>query len=374
MNRLRLHALILLAALLLIPSRGSAQQKKKHPFRDTLDQAFDISYYLYNLHGFMPVVAPVTEPAVGYGGAGAALFFIPKKEQPDHRFRFPDIVAAGGGYTQNGTWFTGGGYFGFWKDDHIRYRGAGGYADVNLKYYGLGDGFLAEHPMEFNIQAYGLVQQVIFRLGDSPFLLGGKYIFTGTHVTGQILPWVDPRETDMTNSGLGFIAEYEDFDNILSPEKGTRLHINYVQYLEALGSDRNYGRVSTFAILYQPVFRQRWIAGLRLDYQLAVGDPPFYAYPFAMMRGVPAMRYQGKHVLVTETEQLLMLSRRWGVVGFGGYGHTFSPNYEGTSFWNAGTGFRYLIARLLKMKMGIDIARGPEKWAVYMVVGNAWLR
>ena len=356
--------------------QASAQDKvEKTPlFRDTLDNAFDISHYLYTLHGFLPVIAPITEPAIGYGAAGAGIFFVPKKDKGDGKFRFPDMVAAGGGYTQNNTWFVGGGYFGFWKEDHIRYRGAGGYGDVKLKYYGLGDGFLADYPVSFTIQAYGLVQQAIFRLGDSHFLLGGKYIFTHTNVTGNILPWVDPHDIELTNSGLGLIGEFENYDNILSPEKGWRINLTYNQYLEVLGSDRNYGRVTSFIHSYYPLFSRHWIPGLRLEYQMATGNPPFYAYPFLYMRGVPAMRYQGRYTFLAETEQLVMITRRWGVVGFGGYGHTFNKENNGAAAWNAGGGFRYLIARLLNMKMGIDVARGPEKWAVYMVVGSAWLR
>ncbi len=292
-------------------------------------------------------------------------------------FKMPDIVGLGGGYTQNGTWFLGGGYFGFWKDDHIRYRGAAGYGDVNLKYYGRGDGFLDKNPAEFTIQAFGLVQQAIFRLGESRFMLGGKYVFTKTKVTAfeeSKLPWVEPKEFDLTNSGAGVIAEYENFDNIFSPEKGLRVNVNYMQYLELFGSDRNYGRLTVFAHFYQPVILRRWISGFRTEYQMAIGEPPFYAYPFLILRGVPAMRYQGKYTVLAETEQLVMITKRWGVVGFAGYGQTFNDNIEGNKAWNAGGGFRYLIARMFGLKMGIDIARGPEDWAFYVVFGTAWLR
>jgi len=370
-------ALFFFLFLLGYPGRTTtAQQAEKpfKPFKDTLDNAFDISYYLYNLHGFLPLISPITEPAVGYGAVGAGLFFIPKKDKGDGRFRFPDIVGMGGGYTQNKTWFLGAGYFGFWKDDHIRYRGAGGYGDVKLEFYGVGDGFLADHPVSFNIQVFGFVQQAIFRLGESHFLLGGKYIYTHTNVTGNILPWADPRDIELNNSGIGIVGEFENYDNILSPEKGFRINLTYNQYLEALGSDRNYGRVTTFVHMYQPLFDHHWIPGLRLEYQMATGDPPFYAYPFLYLRGVPAMRYQGHYTFLAETEQLVLITRRWGVTGFGGYGQTFNKESEGTTAWNAGGGFRYLIARLLNMKMGIDVARGPEKWAVYIVVGSAWLR
>ena len=39
-----------------------------------------------------------------------------------------------------------------------------------------------------------------------------------------------------------------------------------------------------------------------------------------------------------------------------------------------GGGFRYLLARALGLRMGMDIARGPEDWAFYISVGSGWLR
>ena len=41
---------------------------------------------------------------------------------------------------------------------------------------------------------------------------------------------------------------------------------------------------------------------------------------------------------------------------------------------SGGAGGRYLIVRKLKLRMGIDIARGPEQWAYYMVFGTTWVR
>ena len=171
---------LIIAVAFLFCAGGLLAQKEaeRHkPFKDTVDSAFDISYYLYNLHGFLPVPSIITEPAVGYGGILAGAFFIPKKNGKTAKFNMPDIVGLGGGYTENNTWFTGGGYFGFWKDDHIRYRGVTGYADVKLKYYGRGDGFLDEHPAEFTIRAFGFVQQAIFRLGESRLYAWGQICF-----------------------------------------------------------------------------------------------------------------------------------------------------------------------------------------------------
>jgi len=372
---------VLMILLLGIPLTGLAQekQKKKRPLRDTLDNAVDISYYLNNLHGFLPVIAPITEPAVGYGATLAGVFFIPKKTE-DKKFKMPDVVGAAGGITSNKTWFAGVGYVGFWKDDRIRYRGGLGYADIRLKYYGSSGSLLEDKFAEFRLKSYFLLQQALFRLGNSRFLLGGKYVFmktTATFFEESDIPGINPQDINFTNSGIGLIAEYENFNNIFSPTKGLRVNLTYNQYLEFLGSDRDFGRLSFFLYYYLPVFLNRWTAGFRLDTQMATGDPPFYMQPFIFLRGVPAMRYQGNYTALVETEQEVMVTKRWSLVAFGGYGGAFKSFEEianASTAWNTGAGFRYLIARMFGLKMGLDVARGPEQWAVYVVVGSAWTR
>jgi hypothetical protein len=99
--------------------------------------------------------------------------------------------------------------------------------------------------------------------------------------------------------------------------------------------------------------------------------------PFIGLRGVPVLRYQGELTMLAETEQFVNVYKRWSLVGFGGAGTTV-PSLDdmniGETAWNAGIGFRYLLARLLGLQMGMDIARGPEEWAFYIVFGSAWLK
>ena len=365
--------------MLLLLQSTLAAQERPGLFRDTLDGAFDVSRWLFELHGFIPLISPVTEPALDYGGVLAGAYFIPKKEVPAGQFRMPDIVGIGGGYTQNGTWFLGGGYAGFWKDDRIRYRGLLGYGDINLEYYGTGDGYLSEDPAAFSIESIFFLQQGLFRIGKTPFMLGGKYYFGKTKVTAfedSKLPEVDPRDFDMTNSGIGVIGEFETLNNILSPSKGLRIHLSYNQSLEFLGSDRNLGRMTFFTLGYLPIV-ERWHSGIRIESLLSTRDTPFYMLPFIQLRGVPLMRYQGEWTMLAETEQFVNVFRRWSLVGFGGIGTTVQslddPKLSAPA-WNAGAGFRYLIARQLGLQMGLDIARGPEDWAFYIVFGSAWLK
>ena len=363
--------------LLVYTSVTTTAQTEQKTFKDTTDGAFDISHFLLDLHGFLPVVSPITEPAVGYGAIVAGLYFIPKKDTTVKHFIMPDIVLAAGGVTSNKTWFAAAGYMGFWKQDRIRYRGILGYADVKLKYYGAGDGELDEHPVKFNLRSTFFLQQAIFRISDSKFLLGGRYHFSSTTITlfdDTDIPGLDPLDFDLKTSGVGVIAEYAGLNNIMSPTKGLRTNLTYVQNLELIGSDKNFGELSIFLHYYLPL-SEKWISGFRIETQFAVGEPPFYALPYINLRGVPIMRYQGDITALIETEQFFMITDRWGIVGFGGVGQAYTTGKDektNSTAWNAGAGFRYLIARELGLRMGIDIARGPEEWAFYVVVGSAW--
>lgn len=368
-----------LAMLMLLLLPNLSAQEKSGVFRDSLDGAFDISRWLFELHGFLPLVSVITEPALGYGGVAAGAYFIPKKNALPARFSMPDIVGAGGGYTQNGSWFLGGVYSGFWKDDRIRYRGVIGYGNIHLKYYGIGDGYLTTDPAGFTIESLFFLQQGLIRIGKSPFMLGGKYYLGVTEVTAfedSKHPEVDPRDFDLVNSGVGLIGEFETFNNILSPSKGIRVNLTYDQSLELLGSDRNLARLTFFTLGYLPLARG-WNSGLRFETLLATRNTPFYMLPFINLRGIPKMRYQGEWTMLAETEQFVNMYKRWSMVGFGGIGTTV-PSLDDPKLtspvWNAGAGIRYLIARQLGLQMGIDVARGPEDWAFYIVFGSAWLK
>ena len=49
-------------------------------FKDSTDNAFDLSNFLTKQKGVLPVIVPITEPAIGYGAIGGALYFVPKSD------------------------------------------------------------------------------------------------------------------------------------------------------------------------------------------------------------------------------------------------------------------------------------------------------
>jgi len=66
------------------------------------------------------------------------------------------------------------------------------------------------------------------------------------------------------------------------------------------------------------------------------------------------------------------IKTRTGFAGIGKAADGFEALQDAETVWNAGCGFRYLTAREFGLQMGIDVARGPEQWAIYVVFGNSW--
>jgi Omp85 superfamily domain len=368
--------LIILLALI---AQGAWSQEKQSIFRDSIDNAIDLSHYLYNLHGLLPVISPITEPALGFGAAGMLVYFIADKDAPKDRFSMPDIVMGFGGYTSNDTWFAGGAYMGFWKKDQLRYRGVAGYGDIHIDYYLPPGSILEGKAIPINMNSTFFLQQAIYRINNSNFFLGGNFQYSKTTLVkfnDSPLSDLFPDAAVQTQSGVSIIGEFDNRDNILSPTDGITFQLSYKQNAKWLGSDRDFGKMSFYTHAYTPVSKT-WVPAFRFESQIATKETPFYALPFVSLRGVPAMRYNGELTLLFETEHAINITPRWGVVGFAGIGTAFNTLEDmnaGETAWNVGTGFRYLIARQLGLKMGLDVAKGPEDVAFYIVFGSSWAR
>ena len=370
--------------LLATPCFGNSVFEK---FMDPRDGAFDASNWLIDQKGFLPVPIIITEPAVGYGGGAGLLFFhqsvrdaqTAKVEKEDEILSLPPSISGiFGAYTENDSWFGAGGHFGSWKHDKIRYTGALGWTSLNLKFYGAGEvPILDENPLNFNIEGFFLLQELKFRLMKTAFFLGGRYTYFDSDVTLDIsktIPRLPPIQRDIANASLGLVIDYDSRDNILTPNRGQFIELILSRYDEAFGGDSDYNEL-------QAKIRSWWdvhpdvVLGVRLDGNFTNGDVPFYALPYIDLRGIPNLRYQGDEVYVAEVEPRWDITYRWSLVGFLGAGWAVNstrdidnrdPKVAG------GVGFRYLIARRLGMRYGVDIGFGPEETAIYFTVGSSW--
>lgn len=68
------------------PAKAPAERASR--FIDPEDGQFDLSYFLENPRGFLPIPIVITEPAVGYGGGVAGMFF----QCPTPSLNVPGVV------------------------------------------------------------------------------------------------------------------------------------------------------------------------------------------------------------------------------------------------------------------------------------------
>lgn len=376
--------LLFFSLVFLLLSNHTFGQKKHITVKDSLDGAFDLSDYLIYANGFIVVPTIITEPAVGGFGVAIVPVFLKKHppvvdENGKKRIVNPDITGALGMYTSNKSWMVGAFRSGSFIKSKINYRVAGGYGDMNLSFYENNIPNLKDKEFKLNFRTAFFYTQVLKQFNNPKWSAGPQYLFLNSKInlpSGDTPNFVKDKDIKSTISQLGGAIQFDNRDNIFTPDKGIRLQSDFFWSDDAIGSDYDAWRVNLSAIGFYPI-TPKLIGGLRIEAEQAFGSPPFYLLPGINLRGVPMGRYQGKTSLVTEVELRWDLYRRWSLMGYAGGANAFSDwgdTFKKPLEYSYGTGFRYLIARKFKLRMGVDVAKGPEDWAYYIVFGSNWMR
>ncbi len=370
------------------PADLVARNKKERvhvSFRDSLDHAIDISDWLITKKGFFPMPILVTEPSLGGFGLGIAPIFISPHDPIERDGKFypvmPDVTAVAGLYTLNKTWMAGGGRVGMIPKRRLRYKVGAGYVNMNMSYYHAVPLTGEELRLDFNIRAVPLYIYLGKILKNPRFVTAGYYMFAHSDLSlnnnGGVLPdGISRKELKSNLAKLGGRLEFDTRDNSFTPNKGIKSYLDGGWSNPVVGSDFKFGMFEWAFYWFAPL-HPKWINGFRFDVQQVVGTVPFYFKPFIDMRGVPAERYQGRTTVLMELEERWDCYRRWSVLFYGGLGKGFDSFSEFSSAdwaYSYGTGFRYLLARKLQLRTGVDLAMGPEGFTYYLVFGSSWAR
>ncbi|WP_281616112.1 BamA/TamA family outer membrane protein [Flammeovirga sp. SubArs3] len=384
MNKTFFLLCILLGSTTLI----KAQSKFQEYFIDSTDHAIDVSGFLNAGYGFLPVPIVITEPAVGFGGGLAGIYFHGNQkervvEEGENNFENsknlpPVLTAVAGMYTENGTWVTMLAHQGSYLNDRLRYTGALGYMNINLTFYGAG--LISEDKYAFNMKGFLTFQEFLFRpVAKLPFFTGLNYVYFNNNITFDTqIPEVEPLQDETNLGGMNVVAMWDTRNNTFTPFKGIMTATEFGIFAKALGGDNDYWNFSHRTYFYQPIVKEKLFSGYRVKFDSKWGDNvPFYELPFVSLRGIPALRYQEHNALTLETEWRWQVFKRWSAVGFVGAGFV-APKINAFDFGDpkvaGGGGFRYLIASDYGLHAGIDVAKGPEIWAWYLTIGSNWFR
>jgi len=353
------------------------------------DGALDVSEYLGTRYGFLPVPSIITEPAVGYGIGVSLLFLHDTFYSTKERKAPPSISGVFLGATENGTKAAGAFHLGFWKKDTIRSTTFLGAMDMNINFY------LRDIGIDMKMKGYFAYQELMFRVGESNFFLGGNYMYSDMKSTrnSDEYPILNPLfEHEFKMGALAGIVQYDTRDSIFTPSSGLFAKATLRRFDETLGGNENFWRYGAKAFYFTPITK-KLILGFRVEGESVAssGDDsvPFFANPSINMRGIAAMRYQGEKMLLSELQLRYEFLPRWNLVAFGGAGKVFgketvfdaslSPIQQDTTLFEAklhpagGLGFRYELARKFGLWGGLDFATSQDQdIAMYITVGSAW--
>lgn len=357
----------IIALLLLVSFNCSSliaqnvQTEEKDLLTSAEDGAFDVSDYLGTRYGFLPVPTIITEPAVGYGAGLNVMFLHDTFNSVKERKSPPSISGIFVVATENGTKAAGAYHLGFWKKDTIRSTTFLGTVDFNINFY------LRDIGIDMKLKGYFAYQELMFRLGESDFFLGGNYMYSDlkSERNGGEYPILNPLfENKFKMGGLAGIVQYDTRDTIFTPSSGLFAKATLHRFDERLGGSENFWRYGVKAFYFKPLAK-KFTIGLRVEGEAVTksnGDRiPFFANPFISMRGISAMRYQGEKMLLSELQVRYEVIPRWNIVVFGGAAKVFgketvfnlssAPIEINTNFADAqlhpagGLGFRYEVAQ-----------------------------
>ena len=368
------------AVTLLVALTARANAGLLEGIRDPQDGRFDLSEWLLDRKGVLPVPLVITEPAIGYGAGVMGLFFREsmrergEKAKEGGRLTPPDIYGLGGIATENGTRAAAAGGMVTSEDGRLRWRGAVVRTDVHLDFFGIGG---RDRPLAYNLDGWASVQHAMVRLGEGDNWLVGRWNFYDLGATfgdGEDGSRFGGIDRSSRSSGLGVSLEHDSRDNIFTPSRGTKGSVDLTFYEPAIGSDTRFRTWRAFAFHYWEAAKNVVVAA-RADTRGSAGTTPFYLLPFIDMRGVPVMRLQDERTAVLEGEVRWNLDARWALVGFAGAGRAWGTRTsfsEGTDTFTRGAGFRYLLARRLGLYAGVDWAWSTQDHGWYLQVGSAW--
>jgi hypothetical protein len=357
-----------------------AEEERLTRFIDPADGQVDVSAFLEHPRGFLPIPIVVTEPAVGYGAGVAGMFIRPRKDAGEQGWSFPDLSVIGGFGTENGTWGAFAGDASRWANGRLRTLAGGGTGQANLDFYGFGsDAASFDRKVRYALQFTALLAQGSWQLApQSPWWLGLRYVYANVDPRlrdNPVLPGLADRVRVRVSAPTA-IAEYDSRDNVFTPTRGIYAETSWLASREGLGATQDFDRFQQIVTAWQPLSHDLTL-GVRGDYARSSGGTPFFLRPYIVLRGVPAVRYQGDEAASIEVEARWQFHGRWSLVAFGGAGvaHTSRDGLSVTQNVGAGgVGFRYELASKFGLHVGVDVAQSRGTTAVYLQVGNAWFR
>jgi len=370
-----------LLALLYIPLACLAQSESQMASEGLAAPTGDASQLHDEKKGktsFVVLPIPQSNPALGTGLTIAGMAFYNPNQSDRPWITGVGLMKAGSsdalGIFQQATVM----------DNRLRLMGALVYADLDLKFYGVGAaaGDLGiSIPME-QVGAGGMFQ-ALYKVADHWFV-GGRY--QNMKLTSSVdlsqLPRVGAvipqSQLKHRIASLGPALEYDSRDDSFYPTSGTSAKVNLNFFGSGLGSDSDFRQVTASWNRYWP-YSNSLVLAARVSSCAVGGDVPFTNLCMYGMsndlRGYSTGQYRDRAMLAAQGEARWRFAPRWGAVAFAGVGAigpSFSDLLQQKSLPSVGAGVRWQASKEYKVNVSLDVAFTQKDHAVYLYVGEAF--
>jgi len=326
---------------------------------------------------FVLVPIPVSNPTVGTGLLGVAMYLHPK---PQGAEEVPnDTSGIGALYTNNDTWFVGGFHNASWDNDRYRFMGAIGKGRLVLRYYGTGSDVPADATgIEYIMNISLASAQLQTRLpGTEDWFAGFRYVYMESENVfdlSNIFPNLPPTEINipLRSGGLGLLLTYDSRNDNYYPTRGQYLQLGVTDFNENWGGDLNF-RKSTNSYSYYYPFTDKTVLALRARLETSSDTTPFFYLSTLDMRGFSRSRYMAKFTLSTHAELRHKFTNRWGMIAFmetGWFADQFSDLSHSRTILSYGAGLRWQATKDKPLNLGLDAAISTDERAILIQIGE----
>ena len=321
---------------------------------------------------FVVVPIPISNPTLDTGLiAGAAYFYGQTEEQ--RKAQPASVTAAAAMYTSNDSRAAAVVQQNYWREDRWRFTGALGSADLRLS-------LIAPDEDSGTTNVDWRINGTFFLARLSRKIAGDWYggAFTRVVDANQSLEFGDDSLDFDTNDvravGVGLTAEFDSRDLPINTYSGRHFKIQALFNDEAIGSNDTYQSYDVSFKSYHELSGSVVLAWELLGCQRS-GTTPLWDSCLIKLRGFSATDYLGKASYSGQAEVRWRMSKRWGLVAFGGAGEvadSFSGFRDRASIPSYGAGVRFSVLPAKRINLRLDYAKSRDSDAIHFSVGEAF--
>lgn len=325
------------------------------------------------------VPIPQSSPSLGTGLTLVGAYFYNPNASKE-----PWVTGAALMATSNGSWALGAGHKMALSGDRFRLTAFGGYADVNVRFFGIGPNAGDRGvSVDMNDKAYMAFIDPQMRVAPN-FYLGLRGLLVDLRASlrrdEENLPdnEIPTHEFDSRLVQIGPTAVYDSRDNSFTPRRGILAESSLLFGVGALGGDFTNERLTFAANIYRPI-GQRTVFAARISGCGVSRGTPFYDLCLygasSDLRGYETGRFRDRASWATQAEVRHRLKGRFGLAAFAGIGGIAPSLGElgDTKMLPAvGAGLRWQASKETPINLRIDFAVGRDSNALYVSVGEAF--